>query len=334
MPHAFLPIDGRTHLCHTEGHKVQALADAPGMDDADFSFSPDGFSFSVLDHGKRRAGLFRLLPEAPWFERVLPFASLPKACKGHAHAVVADNLLVGGRGNKEESLWIRSTADGDRWRAVPIPEKVRRPGKAIDGLLIEGGRIIAVDNIVQPKWLIIYEPDGAGSLQPLKVVKLPAHTSYENIQRCALGPGMIGLISRGINHGISSCFVSILESSKFKERAVWSAARSPREDASESHVPPPIMNASDLGFFGNNLVVACRESGLLISDLRSRSSDSGASDSSFRSSHPAGPSLRLLNIPSLTSTDRLVMPLGEDAGFFAVGIGLDGEKAYAWVEPG
>lgn len=330
MPHAFLPVDGRIHLCRTEGPEVRVLAGAPGKGEADFVFSRDGSHFSVLDNGNKRAGLFRLLPEAPWFERVLSFASLPRRCQGHAHAVAGGGLLVGGHGSTGESLWIRKPGDGDRWTPVPIPEQLRHHGKAVDGLLIEGRRIIAVDDIVMPKWVIVYEADDAGNLQPEEVTELPCHTSYERIRRCALGPGMVGLISSGFNHGTSSRFVSILGSADFMEWALWSAHEGP-EDEGEERMRPPLMRACDLGFLRGRLVIACGGFGLLVADLRGWSPVLEDPGPHPHSTYPEGPELRPIDVPGLAIVERLVLPLGEEAGLFAVGKGLDGERAYGWV---
>lgn len=357
MPIACLPIDRQTWVCRTRDAEVQPLVKLPGAADAVPVVSADQTHISIMDGKGKRAGLFRLLPEAPWLVQVLPFANLPRHCQGHAHATVDGCLLVGGRGpgtetiffdrsrtcaksdrsatrRRFEALWIRRPGSKGAWETVPIPTELTFSGKAVDGLLIEGTRIIAMDDIVTPKWVIVYGSDGAGNLTMDRVFDLAVHTSYESVKACALGQGEIAVVSHGMNHGTSSSFVSLIRTSDFRERACWSAHYGFQEDL-EKRLMPPLMRACAVDFCAGRLVVACEGFGLLVADLRGGperlTPPDFDGDSEPLEGHSPRPELHPVDVPGLATVERLVMPVGEEAGFFAVGKGLGGAPTYAWV---
>lgn len=319
---AILPIANEHWLCRTRGAHVEPLAKAPGQADACFVFAPDGATFAVLDSASKRAGLFRVLAEEPWFERVLGFSTLPKRCVGHAVAVVGGSLLVGGESPTGEALWTRHAADGSTWRVVPLPAELCFPGKAIDGLLLEGRRLIAVDDIALPKWVLEYAVEEDDELRCIDARELPIDTTYERIVASAWGAPGAALLSGGVNHGSVGAFVSLLDGRTLREVACWSAHSDPVEREATRPEGPALLEARDVAFVGRTLLVACGSRGLLRLDLRS-----------LGASRAAPPAPVHVATPGLAGVARIVAPTPpDDSGAFLVGADEAGVVTHAWLD--
>lgn len=78
---------------------------------------------------------------------------------------------------------------------IPIPKEAYQPGKAIDDLLFYENRVIAVDNIVEPKYLIDYSLKDLPHLKEGQVFKLPFNGSYEHIYKGDINEDYLVLLS-------------------------------------------------------------------------------------------------------------------------------------------
>jgi hypothetical protein len=223
-----LPHEGKAFLCASSNGRVEPLIAAPGEPDARYTLSADGHYLAVIDRNSTRAGLFELLPTTPWLRERLPLSPLPDGCKGHATLPLHDTLLVGGKGPRHEALWQRSPMTGDAWTNIALPEEVLQFRKAVDGLHLKGSSLIVVDDIVLPKWLLLYDADERGQLTHRKTLPLPHHTSYEHVIDSHLGASSLWCLSKGINHGISSTHLFRLDATTFEELDHWSARESAR----------------------------------------------------------------------------------------------------------
>lgn len=353
---AVLPVGGVAWLCRCTGPEVFPLVKAPGAADAHHAFAPDASALAVLDMDRKRAGLFRIRGDSPWIDRLLPFSNLPKGCVGHAIATTGESLIVGGHSESKESLWIRTSGHNGAWRPVVLPEGIGSPGKAIDGLLLDNSRLIAVDDILFPKWVIDYRLGDPGGLQDPRPVLLPAHITFERIHAAALGCKWVALISNGMNHGSKGSFISLLTRDTFQEQAVWSAHSHSGlfDDGSPDDLSPidlALLDAKDLGFVRKTLLVACGTHGLLSTSLEGwipsspeppplrevRDPRTGSRQMVEDASAPVeaggpGPSFMLRQLPGLASVDKIVSPTPPDpAGVFVTGLGEGGQSTYAWV---
>jgi hypothetical protein len=134
----------------------------------------------------------------------------PRGMRVHALAARGDALYLGGhvRRGGRESLWVRDLRTGAQ-APVPLPEETY-PGKAIDALLVDGDRLIAVDDIVFPKWYFVY--DIGDPLRPRagRSIRLPGHYSYERVLSSALCGDAVATLSSGVGRagrwtGLSLC---------------------------------------------------------------------------------------------------------------------------------
>ncbi len=222
MRHVFLPIEGHFWLCRVDGPQVGPLAFAPGEANAIRRFSYDGSEFGVLDQGGKRVGHYRILQDAPWFEKVRPPATLPKNGVAHTFMVHGGVLFAGGRGNKGESLWTRREGRQPDWDVVPLPEGIGRRGKAIDALFVHDRELIAIDNILLPKWILVYPLENGLDAARVRKYSLTSHTTYETVLRATEGNHVYAVLSRGYNHGTTSYHLALIGKSELGEIRHWS----------------------------------------------------------------------------------------------------------------
>lgn len=338
MRMAVLPIEGRSQLCAIEAGTPRPLAEAPGLPDARYFLSHDGSSLAVIDDREKRAALFEVLPEAPWLRRSIPFGTLPRRCVGKVALGVDGTLFVGGSGKSGEALWRNAPARDGTWVAVDLPEGLRKSGKAIDGLHQVGDRLLAVDDLVIPKWMLIYRITAGAGLELERQVRLPVHTSYEHVIHSSIGPEGPAFVSRGINHGRVSTHVWMLDPDSLEETRCWSALaplgpgvrrlRGPlpwetREMDSLAPARERLLNARCTAQLAGHLVVACGKAGTLVIDLRCES-DEESDDA-----------LLLVDAPGLPVVESIVEPAPADgAGVFLVGRGEDGVASAFWLAAG
>ncbi len=319
MTLVILPVDGQTQLCRVEAGAFSPLAPLPGAADARCFPDYATHRVAILDSNRKRAGLFEMLDREPWFNRLLPFSTLPAQCVGHTALALGDGLLVGGQSKSGEALWSRHPARAkDAWVPVELPARLKRPGKAIDGLHRQDDQLIAVDDIVVPKWLLLYRIDPEGSLALQKSVALPDHITYEQIFDSFLGKDELWLASRGVNYGRVGTFIWGVGRKTFRERACWSAyGRRQHEEAAD---PAPLFRARGVTEWQDRLLVPCGEQGLLQIPLRKR-----------RARYEPEAPIRVEGLDLATVDSVQVVPADPAPGFFAIGTTASGVRAAKWV---
>lgn len=336
-----LPIDGALMVCRHTPAGAAVLGPVPGMTDAEAFQEPGSRRVVVMDSGKKRAGLFELLDEEPWIKRVLPFAALPKDCHGDVALAVGEGLVVGGHSKSGESLWCRHPAQAtDRWAPLELPKQIKRPGKSIDGLHQDGRRLIAVDDVMAPRWLILYRLEGDERLSLEKKVLLPAHFPYERIVDSHLGEKTLWLVSRGARRGEGAAFVWGVDRKTFVERGCWPAIyawpvieqtaaysndegddHDSEEEEDDLTGAPTLFLARRVVECAGHLFVACQQKGLLAIPLETKRSK-------YQQTEP-------MQVPTLgmSSVEKLhTIPGG--GGIYLVGIGEHSRLTSIWMALG
>jgi hypothetical protein len=218
----FLPHAGVMWLCTANGKAVTPLAIAPGTADAIWRLSEDGTEFGNIDQGQKRIGHYKILDQAPWVQPLKPPLTLPKRALANDILIHQGELVVGGHSQDGEALWIRSPQDDRSWISIQLPQEVRARGKSVDALFADGSKLVAIDNMKIPKWILVYElTQPFNTAQPL-VIPLKSHTTYEKVHVCAEGEHTYALYSTGINHGNVHYCVSLLSKNTLTEIANWS----------------------------------------------------------------------------------------------------------------
>ena len=325
---AALPVEGSTWLCQVNGGAVKPLAACPGDQRAEYVISDDASALAVLESDGKRASLLTIVADDPWLVPHLPFAALPRKCRGHVVTTIDGTLLVGGHGPEGEALWARDGAGCNGWQELMLPQALRQTGKAVDGLLRADQRLIVIDDIVMPKWVLEYEILGGGTFSHVRTEQLPFHTTYERIYSAAIGEPGVGLLSHGINHGTVSHHVWILDTellTEIRHSSGWSTTRRKIDGRKPSGREQAILRARALEFVQQILVVACGPRGMIVADVR-------RSPAPATHGRPGKIPFRPFRVPALKTVTRLVVPrpISGD-GLFAVGKTADGTTTSVWV---
>jgi hypothetical protein len=240
-------------LCH--------LAGLSYLSDADSAIEQNGWFAIIIRNGRRVSiGQFK---DTVGVEHHGSFEMPPKT---HAHCVAIKDttLYIGGEGIGGETLIGKINLDTDQYALVPMekPKKVNRR-KAIDELLLDGDRLVAVDNLVFPKWLWEYDVADPNSPQILRSAMLPKNGANERIVGAAIGRTRIAVNSWTVGRFGSGTHLAIYSRNTFKrlQSINWgpsySRGRSVQHDASDA---PPWVGR--LAFLGTDLFFAAGTKGI------------------------------------------------------------------------
>jgi hypothetical protein len=156
-------------------------------------------------------------------------------------------------------------AESPQWKNIEVPDEVVSQHKSVDGLLVDGSRLIALDNVVVPNWLLAY--DISNPLQPSvsNIEKLVTHGTWERIEDASVGSRWIAVSSVTGSRGGPGQYIAILDKNTFQEQAIISTQPIPTEKSQQPWPGP--SDWSEITFLNDRLYVAAGEDGLGILDL-------------------------------------------------------------------
>ncbi|VTU01326.1 unnamed protein product [Gemmataceae bacterium] len=106
-------------------------------------------------------------------------------------------LFVGGNCGTEVIGRFDFASSEPEWVPLEVPEQFRQYGKRIDDLLLDGDRLIAVDDYTSPKFLLVYQIAEPRCPELVQVHGLPALWWGEHISTGAVGREWVALLSTG-----------------------------------------------------------------------------------------------------------------------------------------
>jgi hypothetical protein len=187
-------------------------------------------------------------------------------------AVAGGHIFVGGAASSGGAydpqgplLRYKSALGGGPWSALPVPVEVGK-GKAVDALLVDGDRLIAVDDIVMPKWVLVYDLRAPEGPCLLEVIPLEQGVNETTLPGAAMSARWIALRSNGAHMGGSYCAVTLYARGDLSRRGSFGEDR-----AWDSPKASRFQGASWGGaaFVGETLLVAAGPAGLMTLDCRS-----------------------------------------------------------------
>lgn len=208
-------------------------------------------------------------------------------------AVVGNRAYVAGSNQTTaEPLLFTLPLDDERgeWSNCYPDELVQR--KEIDALVVSGKRLIAVDNVIYPKYLFFID-EADQRVGPATVLDLPCHGTYEGILDAIMYKNSLATLSTTMGMGGGGTHVSVLDPHTFKEKGYVSAYSPPEmvggpDDRDHIGVGyalrSVLLNTRALGAGADRLVVACGQAGLVIlhPDRITSGIDTGAFDDEVR----------------------------------------------------
>ena len=148
---------------------------------------------AILDTAKNEVSIFEIKSSAQ-IKLTIPFEIKPKTI-----LVNNDNLFIGGEMGKE--ILIQYHLKSEKWFQLEIPKEVIFFGKAVDDLVVNDTLLIAVDNIIMPKYILYYHLNSNDKLNFSHFKELKSNSSYESIHKARITNSYLGLLSTTMNHG-------------------------------------------------------------------------------------------------------------------------------------
>ncbi|MDO9021904.1 MAG: hypothetical protein Q8S73_03235 [Deltaproteobacteria bacterium] len=105
-------------------------------------------------------------------------------------------------GYDQPKVWFRGALDGPAWSALalpPLPAVMRRflSQKAVDALVLDGDRLVAVDDVVLPKWFFLFDRVAEGGPAHVGTVDLSHGPNESTLHGAARSSQWIALRSGG-----------------------------------------------------------------------------------------------------------------------------------------
>jgi hypothetical protein len=150
-----------------------------------------------------------------------------------------------------------------RWQSIDVPRSVLTFGKGIDGFALHDRTLIAVDDIVLPRYYLLYDVTDARSPRFIEARKLPAHSSYERITSVASNERALAVLSTTANHGHFGVHVSLVDLATLEERAVLHASKR----SSLRRASSPVVDFSAVALTDRTLLIAAGKAGIGALDI-------------------------------------------------------------------
>jgi hypothetical protein len=142
---------------------------------------------AILDTAKNHVTLFNL-NNSEEIKLTIPYTIKPKSI------LLADNnLFVGGEMGKE--MLVQYHIENKKWYQLEITNEIAVWGKAIDDLVVNDSLLIAIDNIVIPKYILYYRLNPTGKLNLSGYDQLKHNGAYESIHKGRITQKYFGLLS-------------------------------------------------------------------------------------------------------------------------------------------
>jgi hypothetical protein len=187
-------------------------------------------------------------------------------------------LFVGGRCGKEVIGSYDFASPEPKWTPLEVPEQFRQYGKRIDDLLLDGERLIAVDDIVIPKYLLRYDVADPRNPRLLDVREIPWHSTYETIHSGALGTDWLALLSSTSNHGWWGLHIALLDRETLQEHGAMTQTK---KGSFRGGGPDTQRDWRQIALQGNTLLIAAGTDGVGVLGLDeidgTQSADAGIS---------------------------------------------------------
>lgn len=108
-----------------------------------------------------------------------------------------ENILIGGQYQVE--MMLQYNIELEEWFVPEIPEQFMKPGKSIDDFVLKDSIIIAVDNVVTPKFLLYYKLKQNSVLEYLYDFQLFPGGAYESFFKGVISDYYLTLLSRSFS---------------------------------------------------------------------------------------------------------------------------------------
>ena len=170
-------------------------------------------------------------------------------------------MFVGGEMGKE--MLVQYHIQSEKWHKLEIPEELTSWGKAVDDLVVNDSLLIAIDNIVLPKYILFYPLNTTGKLEFSHFRELKYNSSYETTRQGRISEKYLGLNSTTMNHGMVYEHFSIYADLDLVRSFAISAEV--KRDENFNYQKP---NFNDFLLIEDKLFIGNREKGLGVFEIK------------------------------------------------------------------
>lgn len=216
-------------------------------------YASDGIMYTaVIEKNNRTMTLYSLVNEEIRIKEI-PFNMEIKSL-----LIIGKNIFIGGH-SKNRGLIVHFSIDTKTFSQLSIPKDAAfLKAKAIDDLLIDNDMLIAVDNIVTPKYIIYFEllSDKA---EYSHYNKLRTNGTYERIRKARIANDFIAVLSSTTGRGGSFDHITVYDKNNiFANFAI--SARTSSHFILENDIE--FNNFEDFIIIKNHIIIASRQKGL------------------------------------------------------------------------
>ena len=229
------------------------------VSDGAFLTSAQEERVAILNTSKNTVTLYEIQISEE-IELSVPYRVKPKAILLHG-----DSLFIGGaihEGMGEEML-VQYHIQSGTWYQLDIPENLLQWGKAIDDLVVNDRYLIAIDNVVLPKFILFYHLDSTGKLEFSHYRELKSNGTWETIRQGRITPDYLGLLSSTLG-GWGGCYEHI---TIYNNLDLTSSFTISIEFDWESVIASDSYTINDFLLVGNQLFLAHSSKGLGVFEI-------------------------------------------------------------------
>ena len=167
---------------------------------------------AILDTAKNNLTIFDI-DSSNQIKLTIPFDIKPKAV-----LLYNDNIFVGGEMGKE--ILIQYNFRNEKWYQLEIPKEVVFWGKAIDDLVVNDSLLIAIDDIVMPKYILFYHLNSSNRLELSHFTELKSNGCYEEICFGRISNEFLVLKSKTASMGGRTNHITIIKNFDFDNHSI------------------------------------------------------------------------------------------------------------------
>lgn len=226
---------------------------------------------AILDTAKNDITIFDI-NSSNQIKLSIPFEIKPKTV-----LLNNDNIFIGGEMGKE--ILIQYHLKNEKWYQLEIPSEVVFFGKAVDDLVVNDSLLIAIDNIVMPKYVLFYRLNLNSKLELSHYKGLKHNGAYESIHQGRITDKYLGLLSSTYSGYVGETnHITIYDNLELTS----SFAISSNQNDKDYHTFTDILIVKD------KILIASKEKGLGVFEIKTsyfkKSDNYGNNDSNPRES--------------------------------------------------
>lgn len=171
--------------------------------------------------GRGALTILRGLTTGPRVQQVVKVPGKPRI---HALRMIDGVVFVGAETKNGMLGWVDLRAE-PRWRAIALPPEALRWGKAVDGFAVHATCMIAVDDVVEPRYFLVLDVSQPRAPRFVELRIFDDHLLMSGVASVADDGHVMALLTHGFGRGHRFSSIELLELPTLEPRGWLSVAR-------------------------------------------------------------------------------------------------------------